>query len=144
MSKIEGKDKTRKKLIIELAKLRQHIIKLEKSETENKRAAKALRQSEQKFRSIAECSPNMIFINSKGQVVYANRRCEEILGYKRKEFYSPDFHFLTLVAKESQSFVKKSYRKYLNGEEVFPYEYTLLTKKGERIEAIINTKLKGN
>jgi len=138
---MEEKDKTRKKLIIELAKLRQHIIKLEKSEIENKRAAKTLRESEQKFRSIAECSPNMIFINSKGQVVYANKRCEEILGYKRKEFYSPDFDFFTLIAKESQNLVKKSYRKHLNGEETLPYEYVIITKKGTRIEAIINTKL---
>jgi PAS domain S-box-containing protein len=138
---MEEKDKTREKLISELARFRQHIIKLEKSESENKKAAKALRESEQKFRSIAECSPNMIFINSKGQVVYANKRCEEILGYKRKEFYSPGFDFLTLIAKESQNLVKKSYRKHLNGEEVLPYEYTLITKKGTKIEAIINTKL---
>lgn len=138
---MEEKDETREKLIIELAKLRQHIIKLEKSETENKRAAKALRESEQKFRSIAEFSPNMIFINSKGQVVYANKRCEEILGYKRKEFSSPDFDFLTLITEESQNLVKKSYRKHLNGEEVLPYEYTIITKKGTKIEAIITTKL---
>ena len=138
---MEEKDKTREKLIIELAKLRQHIIKLEKSETENKRAAKSLQESEQKFRSIAECSPNMIFINSKGQVVYANKRCEEILGYKRKEFYSPDFKFLTLIAKESQNLVKKNYRKHLNEEEVFPYEYSLITKEGTKIDAIITTKL---
>jgi PAS domain S-box-containing protein len=141
MSKMGEKEKTREKLIIELAKLRQHIIKLEKSETVNKRTTKTLRESEQKFRSIAECSPNMIFINRKGHVVYANKRCEEILGYKRKEFYSPDFDFLTLIAEESKNLVKKSYRKHLNGEEVLPYEYAIITKKGTKIEAIITTKL---
>ncbi len=138
---MEEKDKTREKLIIELAKLRQHIIKLEKSETENKRAAKAIQESEKKFRSIAECSPNMIFINSKGRVVYANKRCEELTDYKRKEFYSPDFDFHMLIAKESQDLIKTNYKKHLNGEEVLPYEYTIITKKGRRIEAIINTKL---
>jgi PAS domain S-box-containing protein len=138
---MKKKDETREKLITELSKLRLHIIKLEKSETENKRAAKALQESEQKFRSIAECSPNMIFINRKGRVVYANKKCEEILGYRRKEFYSPDFDFFTLIAKESQNLVKTRYQKHLKGEEVLPYEYTLITKKGKRIEAIITTKL---
>jgi len=141
MSKMKKKDETREKLIVELAKLRQHIIKLEKCETENKRAAEAVRESEEKFRSIAECSPNMIFINRKGRIVYANKKCVETLGFKRKEFYSPDFDFLTLIAKESQSLIRKNYKKHLRGEEVLPYEYTLITKKGKRIEAIITTKL---
>jgi PAS domain S-box-containing protein len=141
MSKMKEKDETRKKLIIELAKLRQQIDKLEKSENETKRAADALRESEEKFRSIAECSPNMIFINRKGRVVYANKKCVEIIGYKKKEFYSPDFDFINLIAKESQSLIKKNYSKHQKGEDVLPYEYTLLTKKGDRIEAIITTKL---
>ena len=138
---MKEKDETKEKLISELSKLRQHIIKLEKSETENKRAADAVQESEQKFRSIAECSPNMIFINRKGRVVYANKKCEEIIGYKRKEFYSPDFDFLTLIAKESHNLIKTNYQKHLKGEEVLPYEYTLITKKGKKIEAIITTKL---
>jgi len=138
---MKKKDETREKLIIELAKLRQHIIKLEKSETENKRAADALRESEEKFRIIAECSPNMIFINRKGRVMYANKKCEDITGYKRKEFYSPDFDFFNLIAKESQSLIRKNYNKHLKGQEVLPYEYTLITKKNKRIDAIITTKL---
>jgi len=138
---MKEKDETREKLIIELAKLRQHIIKLEKSETENKRAAEALRESEEKFRSIAECSPNMIFINRKGRVVYANKKCEDITGYKRKEFHSPDFDFFSLIAKESQSLIRKNYNKHLKGQEVLPYEYTLITKKSKKIDAIITTKL---
>jgi len=40
----------------------------------------ALRESEKKFRALAEQSPNMIFINKKGRVVYANQKCEEIMG----------------------------------------------------------------
>jgi PAS domain S-box-containing protein len=140
-SKMKKTDETRQKLISELAKLRQQIIKLEKSETENKRAAQALRESEEKFRSIAESSPNMIFINSKGRVVYANKKCEETVGYKRKEFYSPDFDFFTLIASESMNLIKESYGKHQKGEEILPYEYTLITKKGKRLEAIITTKL---
>ena len=33
------------------------------------------------------------------------------------------------------------YKKHLKGEEIEPYEYTLTTKKGEKIDAIVTTKI---
>jgi PAS domain S-box-containing protein len=97
--------------------------------------------AEDKFRNLAENSPNMIFINKSGRVVYANKRCEELMGYKREEFYSPDFDFFTLIAPKCIDSVKKSSSKHEKGKEVTPYEYTLITKEGKRIEAILTTKL---
>jgi PAS domain S-box-containing protein len=109
--------------------------------TERKLAEEALRESEEKFRSLAEQSPNMIFINKKDRVVYANERCEEIMGYKREEFYSPDFDFFVLIAPESRDLIKKNLSRHMMGQEVPPYEYTLRTKEGRSVEAIINSKL---
>jgi PAS domain S-box-containing protein len=109
--------------------------------TERKLAEQALRESEEKFRGLAEQSPNMIFINRKGRVVYANRRCEEIMGYKREEFYSPEFDFLEMVAPECKDLVTENFSKHGRGEEVRPYEYTLCTKDGKQIEAILNSRL---
>jgi PAS domain S-box-containing protein len=109
--------------------------------TERKRAEEAMRESEEKFRTLAEQSPNMIFINKGGKVLYANRKCQEKMGYKRKEFYSPDFDFHSLIAPESMEIVTSSFAKHMRGEDVAPYEYVLLTKDGRRIEAIINTAL---
>ena len=88
--------------------------------TERKKAEDALRESEEKFRNLAEKSPNMIFINKKGRVVYANKRCEDIMGYKREEFYSPDFNFFTLIAPESIELLKSSYSRHLKGDEILP------------------------
>ncbi|MFH1716813.1 MAG: PAS domain S-box protein, partial [Planctomycetota bacterium] len=65
---------------------------------ERKRVEYALIESEAKFKSLAEQSPNMIFINKGGKVVYANKRCEEVMGYTREQLYSPDFDFLSLIA----------------------------------------------
>jgi len=118
-----------------------YIIAVGRDVTERKRAEQALRESEEKFRGLAEQSPNMIFINKKGRVVYANRRCEEIMGYKREEFYSPDFDFFDLVAPESRVLAEENFSKHMRGEEVGPYEYTLCTKEGKRIEAILNSEL---
>jgi len=109
--------------------------------TEYKKAEEALKESEEKFRALAEQSPNMIFINKKGRVLYANKKCEEIMGYKREGFYSPDFDFFTLIAPESRDLVKTNFSRHMKDEEVAPYKYTLITKEGKRIEAIITPKL---
>jgi len=109
--------------------------------TERKWGDEKLRESEEKFRSLAEESPNMIFINKKGRVVYANEKCEEIMGYKREEFYSPDFDFFTLIAPEFRDLVKENFSRHIESKEVDPLDYALVTKEGKRIEAILNTKL---
>jgi len=109
--------------------------------TERKRVEQSLRESEEKFRMVSEQSPNMVFINKQGRVVYANKKCEEIMGYTREEFYSPGFDFLTIISQESKDLIKTNFCTHLKGEEVSPVEYTLVTKDGKRIEAILTTRL---
>lgn len=109
--------------------------------TDQKAAEMALRESEEKFRSLAEQSPNMIFINKKGRIVYANKKCEEIMGYSREEFYAPDFGFLALIAPESQELTHKSFALHMENKEVPPLEYTLITAQGKKIDTIITTTL---
>lgn len=109
--------------------------------TERKKIEMSLKESEEKFRNLAEESPNMIFINLQGRVVYANKKCEDTIGYSKEEFYSPSFNFLSIIGPESTDLLKASYSKHLRGEDVHPYEYGLVTKDGRRIEAIINSKL---
>ncbi len=109
--------------------------------TQRKQTEEALKESEEKFRSLAEQSPNMIFINKKGRVVYANAKCEEIIEFTKEEFYAPDFDFLKITCPEYIDIVKEKYIKHQQGEEVPPYEYALITKHGKRINAIIATKL---
>ena len=93
------------------------------------------------FRTFTEQSPNMIFINKGGRVIYVNKRCIEDMGYSREEFYAPDFDFMTLIAPESVDLIRSNLKRHITGEDVEPYEYSLLNKQGEKIEAIITTKL---
>jgi PAS domain S-box-containing protein len=118
-----------------------HILAVIKDITERKKAEDALIESEEKFRNLAEQSPNMIFINKRGRVVYANKECEEVMGYKREEFYHPDFDFMALIAPEFRQLIKTNLGRHMKGEEIEPYEYGLITKDGERLDAIITTRL---
>jgi diguanylate cyclase (GGDEF)-like protein/PAS domain S-box-containing protein len=96
------------------------------------------------FAILAEKSPNMIFINCRGKVIYANKKCEEIMGYSRREFYSNSFDFFCLMAPSSIEKTKKAMLLHKQGKEVAPYEYELKTKEGKIIDAIITTKLIAN
>jgi PAS domain S-box-containing protein len=117
------------------------VLGIARDITERKHTEEVLKESEEKFRTLAEQSPNMIFVNKKGRVVYANKKCEEIMGFKREEFYSPDFNFLTLIAPEYTDLVKANFSMHIKGEDVLTYEYALISKKGDRIEVINAPKL---
>ncbi|MDD4869319.1 MAG: PAS domain S-box protein [Kiritimatiellae bacterium] len=109
--------------------------------TDRKKAETALVESEEMFRNLADQSPNMIFINQDRRIVYVNHLCETMMGYSRKEYYSPDFNFMCLIAPEFHLIIEKAWIKHMKGEEAPSYEYEIVTKKGERIPAFIATKL---
>jgi PAS domain S-box-containing protein len=109
--------------------------------TEQRRIEHALRESEEKFRTLAEESPNMIFIMVGERVVYTNQRSLEVLGYSREEFYSPKMNTMMLIAPEYLEKTSRAFARYLEGQEVEAFEYALITRSGKRIPAIIATRL---
>ena len=112
----------------------QQILKV--NEQLKKESVIALRESEEKFRTFAEQSPNMIFINKEGRIKYANEKCEEIMGYIREEFYASDFNFWSLIAPDSIEIIQEKLEQHARREEVEPYEYRLVKKDGTIIDAI--------
>lgn len=122
-------------------KERDLIFSIFRDITERKQSEQALQDSEHKFRGLADQSPNMIFINIDGQIVYVNKKCEEMMEYSRDELCSPDFDFLTLMAPKHQQQTMNNFKKHMNGKNVPSFEYTLLTKTGKKIETVITTEL---
>jgi two-component system cell cycle sensor histidine kinase/response regulator CckA len=131
----------RASLVLNGGQMPKAIIVILRDISERKQAGEALRESELKFRSLAEESPNMIFINKEGRVVYANRKCEELTGYSTEELCDPAFNFFSLIEPDSIALIKENLARHAKGEEIPPYEYTILTKQGGRIEGIHTTKL---
>ena len=108
---------------------------------ERGRAEKVLRESEEKFRNLAEQTPNMIFIWSGIRIVYANRQCELTMGFTRQEFYDPAFSFLDITAPEYRVLMAENHARQLRCEEVPPCELAVTTRTGRRLEVLITTKL---
>jgi two-component system, cell cycle sensor histidine kinase and response regulator CckA len=117
------------------------LLSIFRDMTERRFAEEKMRESEEKFRSLSEQSPNMIYINKGGKVVYVNEKCVELLGYSKEEFYSPSFSFLDLIAEDYRPLVQENFTKHLSGGEIPTYEYLLLGKNGQRIVGLHTTRL---
>ncbi|MGA1842878.1 MAG: PAS domain S-box protein [bacterium] len=108
---------------------------------EQKRNEKALQDSEAKFKALSENSPNMIFIQKNGNIVYVNKKCKEIIGYESEDFYSPDFDFFSLYSTEFRDIVKTNFERLIKGDEIPQCLYTIITTKaGKRIKTILSAK----
>lgn len=117
--------------------------RLEREIAARRETDRALRESEERFRALAEQSPSLIYIFRKDRLVYVNQACERKFGYSRETMCAPDFDYLSLVAPECHDVVKDNLARHLAGEDRPPFELTLLPRNGGRIHAIIHTRLIG-
>jgi PAS domain S-box-containing protein len=98
--------------------------------TERKRAQAALRESEEKFRLLAETSPVAILIYQDGHYVYANPAVESITGYTPTEFLpqAPE----DIIHPDYRQQVKQMISRRAQGEgPPMHYELKVLTKNGQ-------------
>ncbi len=78
---MKDEEKTKEQLISELAEMRQRVAELEALEAEHKRAERALRESEERFRNIYEESPIGIELyDSNGQLLDVNKACLDMFN----------------------------------------------------------------
>jgi len=84
---MKKKTKTKKDFLNELRLLKRRISELEKLETDYKRSAKILLESEQRFHNIADFTYDwMYFIGADGKFIYVSPSCERITGYSPDKF----------------------------------------------------------
>jgi len=73
--------KTKQQLIGELGKLHQRIEELEKLAAESRKTETALRESEEKYRTLIESTLDFVFtVDRKGLFTYVNPRFEMVTG----------------------------------------------------------------
>ena len=106
--------------------------------TERKQVELALKDSEQRFRTLFEQSPDAIFlIDIEGRHIETNRRAADMLGYTVEEMQTLAVNDLSAEPQESAGMLKR----LLDGEHIPTYERKFRKKNSEVIHAEINVEL---
>src|ERR1700720_4348569 len=105
-------------------------VELQQEIDERHRVEFALRESEAKFRLVAETAPCAIWILQGQRLVYVNRYAESLSGYSRDELFS--MNPWDLVDPEFRAIGEQRSRARLRGEDPEPrYQFKIQTKTGE-------------
>jgi PAS domain S-box-containing protein len=103
---------------------------IDRDVTERKQAEEALRESEEKFRLLAETSPAAILIYQEGKYVYVNPAAESLTGYRRDELLPQAVG--DVVHPDYRRQVKQMISRRAQGQEPpVHYEVKILTKDGQ-------------
>ncbi|UCD10184.1 MAG: PAS domain S-box protein [Dehalococcoidales bacterium] len=97
---------------------------------------KALRESEKKYRELADCIPQMILeTDEKGNYTIANRQSFIMTGYTQDDL-ERGVNFTQLLVPDDRERAKENFQRLLNGEETGGTEYTVLRKDGTTFPVI--------
>jgi PAS domain S-box-containing protein len=98
--------------------------------SERKHAEEAMRESESKFRAVAETAASAIYIHDETHFLYCNSGTEAISGYTREEIMN--LHPWQLVHPDDLEVVRQRFIDRQSGLSTAQrYEYRIATKQGE-------------
>jgi PAS domain S-box-containing protein len=108
--------------------------------TELKRTEEALRDSEDRYRSLVANATDMIFIAQDGICKFPNPATAAITGYSEQELAT--LPFANILHPEDSETVTEKHAKRLRGEEVpNTYSFRILSKEGETLWVQLNAVL---
>ena len=125
-------DKTKEQLVAEIKELQQRIAALEVSQEHRKQAEKALLESEELYRLVADFAYDWEYwLSQDGTYVYVSPACQRITGYSVKEFHK-DPEFLSKIAHpEDQDRVRRHVEESMGSDKVLHVDFRIITRSGE-------------
>ncbi|MEJ2719202.1 MAG: response regulator [Deltaproteobacteria bacterium] len=113
---------------------------LKREAVERKQAEEALRESEEKYRTVVEESFDGVFMHNGTTITFANSRLHEMIGYEPGDLLGSN-HWL-IGHPDCQNILCSRAQARLRGESVLPrYEVNLLRKDGTAFPGEINAKV---
>ena len=129
-ARVQCKDRTFREIEFHLSRVGDSYLVSFVDLTAHKIADDALRESEAKFRLVADTAPCAIWILEGKALVYVNRYAEVLSGYTREELFS--MNPWTLVDPEFRDMNYQRSMERLRGENPEPrYQFKIRTKTGE-------------
>jgi len=110
--------------------------------TDRKRTEDALRESEERFKSLFDNSADLIYTHDlNGDYKSVNRAVEALLGYTPEEFLK--LNFRQIVDPDYLALTEQKFRMKVNGrvDRTGPYEVLVLTKSGQPIWLEVNSRI---
>jgi len=100
----------------------------------------ALRENEEKFRTLIEQSTDAFCLVVDGKLEIANRSFCELFGVDQQQIISKNFHFVDIASPSDREYVQEQINVLLSGENHnLRYEFTALNKHGEEIEVDVSS-----
>ena len=102
--------------------------------TERKRTEEKLKESEEKFRTMAEQSFMSIYIIQDGLFKYRNQRAADVSGYTREDIKNwKPYEYAKIIHPEDREYVLEQSKKKQQGEldVINRYKFRIIKKSGE-------------
>lgn len=109
--------------------------------TERTRTEQALKESEARYRTLIETSPDAIGVcDLQGKLLFSNRQVALLHGYEN-ETEILGLNVLELIATQDRLLAKHNLQEILTQESVTDIEYTMLKKDGSRFPGEVSASL---
>lgn len=135
------KDGTTRLATCTLSMVDQDIIIAWTDLTDIRRGEQALRDSEQRFRSMVEQTVSGMYVRRDGRFIYVNPRFCEIMGCSREELLGRDVLSFTVPDPANLERIHQAWAKLDAGERNVVYSAPLRRKDGELIEVGVNASI---
>ncbi|MFW6235476.1 MAG: CheR family methyltransferase [Desulfovibrionales bacterium] len=100
--------------------------------TDRKQSERALRQSEERFRTVADFTHDMEYwIDPKGNLLYVSPSCERITGYDAETFLKDPRMLKAIIHPDDRKLYLDHLHDEENSREIYALDFRIITRTGE-------------
>lgn len=107
--------------------------------TKRKQMENALKESEERFKNLADLLPEMVFeVDTNGIITYANEKWFKFFGYTPQQIQG-GFHGANTIIPEERNKALENMKAVLNGKDIGWSEYTAVKKDGSTAPIMVHS-----